>query len=159
MSDPVIETAQQAITDSSPATHAGWAILGGIVLKVIEAIAKLFGSRKERAEADATEVATHLRVAEVATEALEAQREDTQQMRAQRDLAFDERDACKDALRKMDQRIAALESIHAGCGPRIAKLEGEQATAKKMLADLMGVTPTHNHTPDEVRAELARKET
>ena len=51
MSDPV-EVAQQAqtIANSAPVNHAGWAILGGIVLKVIEALARLLGTRKERAD-------------------------------------------------------------------------------------------------------------
>lgn len=162
MSDPVIETAQQAITESGPATHAGWAILGGVVLKVIEAIAKLFGGPKERAEAEATEVAAHLRVAEVATEAMTEMREDTQQVRV-------ERDDCKAELRAMRrdqaddrQRIADLEEETQACARNSEWMERalNAVVAGEPIPPKPDPTP-RNPPPNVVRAavELTRKET
>lgn len=162
MTDPVIETATQAMTDSGPATHAGWALLGGVVLKVIEAIARLFGSRKERAEAEATEVASHLRVAEVATEAMTEMREDTQQVRV-------ERDDCKRELRIVvaqantdRKRIAALEEETQACARNSEWMERAliAVVAGEPIPPKPDPTPRNPH-PNEVRAavELARKET
>jgi hypothetical protein len=193
MTDPVEITQQaaqtaQAMADSGPATHAGWAILGGIVLKVVEAIAKLFGSRKERAEAAAT-------IVDAATDVIEAQREDTKRIRAERDLlaaerdaAFDERDSAQDSLRKLDARLTAQAALlveHERCAPRqaaqaeqIAK-QAREITTLNNQAEWMGraydaliagkeppprpesITPRADEMPhpNEVRGRVPRKET
>lgn len=174
MSDPVIETAQQQATELAGAAGATGT---GLMLLVIGAITKLwrviFGTPKDRAEAHATEAAAHVRVAEVATEALEAQREDTKSMRAERDLAYDERDDCKDALRKMDARLTASEQRERACVERAQAQENQNAWMERALNAVVAgepvpprpephpdSTPRRNPHPNEVRAavELARKE-
>lgn len=174
MSDPV-EVAQQAqtIANSAPVNHAGWAILGGIVLKVIEALARLLGSRKERAEAEATEADAHVRVAETALRVAKANEERAE--RADEETASHKTalGTCEQQLHAMREqsareraedraRIAALESglaEHMSCGPRIKALEDDVALSKQMLADYMGTTPRHGIHPDEARALIPAKET
>lgn len=124
MSDPVEITQQatQTMTDSGPATHASWAILGGVVLKVVEAIAKLFGSPKDRAEAKRDEADATTVIVDAAKDVIEAQREDTQRVRAERDATANERDDCQAQLREVRRaqaadrrRIAALEEETQAC--------------------------------------------
>lgn len=175
MTDPVIETAQQAtqaMTDSGPATHAGWALLGGVVLKVIEAIAKLFGSRKERAEAAAVEADAAGRVAEIALRVAEhseerAERADEEtashkmalgtceeQLRVMRAEIRARDEATAEAFRLMREDLDALRAEN-------AKLRREQEVARGMLADLMrnASTPPHGlYTPADVRAAMAQED-
>lgn len=174
MPDPaeITQQATQAVSDGGPATHAGWAILGGVVLKVVEALARLFGSRKERAEAEATEAEASVLVAETALRVAKANEERAE--RADEETANHRiaRATCEEQLREHREqaarertedreRIAALErglAEHATCGARIAALEDDVALSKRMLADYMSNTPRHGITPADVAA-AAQQET
>lgn len=168
MSDPaeITQQATQAVTDGGPATHAAWAILGGIVLKVIEAFARLRGSPKERAEAEAAEAEASVLVAETALRVAKANEERAE--RADEETASHRiaRATCEEQLREHREqsareraedraRIAALESglaEHATCGLRIAALEDDVALSKRMLSDYMSNTPRHGITGADVQA-------
>lgn len=167
MPDPVEITQQatQAVTDGGPATHAGWAILGGVVLKVVEALAKLFGTRKERQDATERAAEIALRAAEHAEEHAERADEETANHRIARATCEEQlREHREQAARERAEdraRIAALESglaEHATCGVRIAALEDDVALSKRMLADYMSNTPRHGITPADVAA-AAQQET
>ena len=151
----------------------GGTLLGAVITGVAGALARIFGTPKERAEADALESAAHLRVAEVATVALEEQREDTKRIRVERDLAFNERDSCQDALRKMDARLRASEADRALCEERADEQEAQNKAQEEQNAWMERAlnavvagepmpprpknesTPPRNPSPRLVRAALA----
>lgn len=154
MSDPVDITQASAVVDSAGGP-------GGIIGAVLGAMTVLgglwrivFGTRKERQDANERAAEIALRAAEHAGERAERADEATANHR----LALG---TCEEQLRAMRQqqaedraRIDRLEREHGSCGPRIAALEREQRLSKQMLADYMSNTPDASQmpSPDEVLA-------
>lgn len=161
MSDPIDVATQttQTIADNGSASHAIWAVLGGVVVKVVEALAKLIGTRKERAEAEAAEAAPNERAADLAIRIAEEEREETARTRHRAETC-EERLAVMDTrMRDLERRVSHHETV---CVPRIAHLEREQELARTMLADVMrhASTPSSGlYTPEDVRAALRAEET
>lgn len=162
MTDPVQTTQQtSAVVDSAGGP-------GGIIGAVLGALTVLgglwrviFGSRKERIDANERAAEIALRAAEHADERAERADEQTANHR----VALG---TCEEQLRVMRQqqaedraRIDRLEREHSTCGPRIEHLEAEARLSRTMLADLMrnASTPPHGlYTPEDVRAVLAAQE-
>jgi len=151
MTDPV-QTTQQT-SDAVAATG----VLGviGVFLGAVAGLWRIvFGTRKERTDANERAAELALRAAEHAED--HAERADEQSAVYKR-----ERLTCEEQLRAMGARIDRLERDHSGCGPRIEHLEREARLSRTMLADLMrnASTPPHGiYTPEDVRAALAAQE-
>ncbi len=155
MTDPVQTTQQtSAVVDSA----GGPGGLIGMILGALTVLGGLwrviFGTRKERIDANERAAELALRAAEHAED--HAERADEQSAVYKR-----ERLTCEEQLRAMGARIDRLERDHSGCGPRIEHLEREARLSRTMLADLMRNTstpPSGLYVPDEVRAGVAAQE-
>lgn len=163
MSDPIDVATQttQTIADNGSASHAVWAVLGGVVVKVVEALAKLIGTRKERAEAEAAEAAPNERAADLAIRIAEDEREETARTRHRAETCEERLAAMGVRLDGMEARLRAAERDHAPCAARIAHLESEQRRARELLADLMrtGSTPPLGlYRGEDVRAAMTAQE-
>jgi chromosome segregation ATPase len=129
-----------------------------VVTVVIGAIAGLwrtvFGSRKERIDANERAAEIALKAAEHADE--RAERADDESAVHKRALG-----TCEEQLRAMGTRIDRLEREHSTCGPRIARLESEARLSRTMLADLMrnhSTPPSGLYVPEDVRAAMAQED-
>ena len=121
-----------------------WAAIVGGATAIVGGVVAMVGPRKDR---DAS-------AQSAADEWQELHREckrDTEALRARLDA--------------QDVRLGDLERVsleHERCGPRIAHLEREQATARQILGDLMrsaSTPPSGLYVPDDVRAAMAQEET
>ena len=131
MTDPVDITQQATQAQQAGGVVAGLGALGIAATAFAKLWATIFGSRKERQDANERAAEIALRAAEHADE--RAERAEIRLMRG--DL---------DALR--------AENV---------KLRREQEIARGMLADLMrnASTPPHGlYTPDDVRAAMAQED-
>lgn len=165
MPDPVEITQQatQAVSDGGPATHAGWAILGGVVLKVVEAFARLRGSPKERADAVVAEAGATATLVEAAKDVIEAQREDTQRVRVERDDCTARCESLEKSVEAIRREVATVTRKQAECERRsnqqqreIARQDRELRDARRLLNSMLGIdTPVHGITPNQVAAEVA----
>lgn len=152
MSDPVQTTQQtSAVVDSAGGP-------GGIIGAVLGALTVLgglwrviFGSRKERTDANERAAELALRAAEHADE--RAERADESHRMAL--------GTCEEQLRAMRAEIRAMRADLDALRAENAKLRRDQEIARGMLADLMrnASTPPHGiYTPEDVRAALAAQE-
>ena len=152
MSDPVQTTQQtSAVVDSAGGP-------GGIIGAVLGALTVLgglwrviFGSRKERIDANERAAELALRAAEHADERAERADEQTASHRV----------ACEEQLREMRAEIRAMRADLDALRAENTKLRRDQEIARGMLADLMrnASTPPHGiYTPEDVRAALAAQE-
>ena len=155
MTDPVQTTQQtSAVVDSAGGP-------GGIIGAVLGALTVLgglwrviFGSRKERTDANERAAEIALRAAEHADE--RAERADEQSAVHKR-----ERLTCEEQLSEMRAEIRLMRADLDSLRAENVKLRREQEVARGMLADLMrnASTPPHGlYTPDDVRAALAAQE-
>ena len=140
MSDPVQTTQQtSAVVDSAGGP-------GGIIGMILGALTVLgglwrivFGSRKERTDANERAAELALRAAEHADE--RAERADESHRMAL--------GTCEEQLRAMRAEIRAMRADLDALRAENTKLRRDQEIARGMLADLM---------PDDVRAALAAQE-
>ena len=165
MTDPADITQASAVVDSAGGP-------GGIVGAVLGAMTVLgglwrivFGTRKERQDANERAAEIALRAAEHAEEHAERADEETashkralgtceEQLAAMRAEIRARDEATAEAFRLMRADLDALRAEN-------AKLRREQEIARGMLADLMrnASTPPHGlYTPEDVRAALAAQE-
>ena len=152
MSDPVEITQASAVVDSAGGP-------GGIVGAVLGALTVLgglwrivFGTRKERVDANERAAEIALRAAEHADE--RAERADESHRMAL--------GTCEEQLRAMRAEIRAMRADLDALRAENAKLRREQEIARGMLADLMrnASTPPHVlYTPEDVRAAMAQEDT
>ena len=152
MSDPVQTTQQtSAVVDSAGGP-------GGIIGAVLGALTVLgglwrviFGTRKERTDANERAAELALRAAEHADE--RAERADESHRMAL--------GTCEEQLREMRAEIRAMRADLDALRAENTKLRRDQEIARGMLADLMrnASTPPHGlYTPEDVRAALAAQE-
>ena len=155
MTDPVQTTQQtSAVVDSAGGP-------GGIIGAVLGALTVLgglwrviFGTRKERTDANERAAEIALRAAEHADE--RAERADEQSAVHKR-----ERLTCEEQLSEMRAEIRLMRADLDALRAENVKLRREQEIARGMLADLMrnASTPPHGlYTPEDVRAALAAQE-
>lgn len=141
MTDPVQTTQQtSAVVDSAggPGGIVGMLLGGLTVLGGLWRV--IFGSRKERTDANE-------RAAEIALRAAEHDR-----------VALG---TCEEQLREMRAEIRAMRADLDALRAENTKLRRDQEIARGMLADLMrnASTPPHGlYTPDDVRAGVAAQE-
>ena len=137
MTDPV-QTTQQT---SDAVTATGVLGVIGVFLGAVAGLWRIvFGSRKERTDANE-------RAAEIALRAAEHDR-----------VALG---TCEEQLREMRAEIRAMRADLDALRAENTKLRREQEIARGMLADLMrnASTPPHGlYTPEDVRAALAAQE-
>ncbi len=165
MTDPNDITQASAVVDSAGGP-------GGIVGAVLGAMTVLgglwrivFGTRKERQDANERAAEIALRAAEHAEEHAERADEETashkralgtceEQLAAMRAEIRARDEATAEAFRLMRADLDALRAEN-------AKLRREQEVARGMLADLMrnaSTPPSGLYVPDDVRAALAAQE-
>lgn len=154
MTDPNDITQASAVVDSAGGP-------GGIVGAVLGALTVLgglwrivFGTRKERQDANERAAEIALRAAEHADERAERADEQTASHR----MALG---TCEEQLRAMRAEIRLMRADLDALRAENVKLRREQEIARGMLADLMrnASTPPHGiYTPDDVRAALAAQE-
>lgn len=154
MTDPNDITQASAVVDSAGGP-------GGIVGAVLGALTVLgglwrviFGTRKERTDANERAAEIALRAAEHAED--HAERADEQSAVYKR-----ERLTCEEQLREMRAEIRAMRADLDALRAENTKLRRDQEIARGMLADLMrnASTPPHGiYTPEDVRAALAAQE-
>ena len=153
MSDPVQTTQQtSAVVDSAGGP-------GGIIGAVLGALTVLgglwrviFGSRKERTDANERAAELALRAAEHADE--RAERADESHRMAL--------GTCEEQLRAMRAEIRAMRADLDALRAENTALRRDQEIARGMLADLMrnASTPPHGlYTPEDVRAAMAQEDT
>ena len=137
MTDPV-QTTQQT---SDAVTATGVLGVIGVFLGAVAGLWRIvFGSRKERTDANE-------RAAEIALRAAEHDR-----------VALG---TCEEQLREMRAEIRLMRADLDALRAENVKLRREQEIARGMLADLMrnASTPPHGlYTPEDVRAALAAQE-
>jgi len=152
MTDPVQTTQQtSAVVDSAGGP-------GGIIGAVLGALTVLgglwrviFGSRKERTDANERAAELALRAAEHADE--RAERADESHRMAL--------GTCEEQLRAMRAEIRAMRADLDALRAENTALRRDQEIARGMLANLMrnASTPPHGlYTPEDVRAALAAQE-
>jgi len=154
VTDPNDITQASAVVDSAGGP-------GGIVGAVLGALTVLgglwrviFGTRKERTDANERAAEIALRAAEHAED--HAERADEQSAVYKR-----ERLTCEEQLREMRAEIRAMRADLDALRAENTKLRRDQEIARGMLADLMrnASTPPHGiYTPEDVRAALAAQE-
>ena len=153
MSDPVQTTQQtSAVVDSAGGP-------GGIIGAVLGALTVLgglwrviFGSRKERTDANERAAELALRAAEHADE--RAERADESHRMAL--------GTCEEQLRVMRAEIRAMRADLDALRAENAKLRRDLEIARGMLADLMrnaSTPPSGLYVPDDVRAAMAQEDT
>ena len=138
MTDPVDITQQATQAQQAGGVVAGLGALGIAATAFAKLWATIFGSRKERQDANERAAEIALRAAEHADE--RAEHADERAERAE--------------IRLMRGDLDALRAEN-------VKLRREQEIARGMLADLMrnASTPPHGlYTPEDVRAALAAQE-
>ena len=156
MSDPVQTTQQtSAVVDSAGGP-------GGIIGAVLGALTVLgglwrviFGSRKERTDANERAAELALRAAEHADERAERADEATANHR----VALG---TCEEQLREMRAEIRLMRADLDALRAENAKLRRDQEIARGMLADLMrnaSTPPSGLYVPDDVRAAMAQEDT
>ena len=149
MTDPVQTTQQtSAVVDSAGGP-------GGIIGMVLGALTVLgglwrviFGSRKERTDANERAAELALRAAEHAERADESHR-----------MALG---TCEEQLRVMRAEIRLMRADLDALRAENAKLRRDQEIARGMLADLMrnaSTPPSGLYVPDDVRAAMAQEDT
>ena len=152
MTDPVQTTQQtSAVVDSAGGP-------GGIIGAVLGALTVLgglwrviFGSRKERTDANERAAELALRAAEHADE--RAERADESHRMAL--------GTCEEQLRAMRAEIRAMRADLDALRAENTKLRRDQEIARGMLADLMrnaSTPPSGLYVPEDVRAALAAQE-
>ena len=152
MTDPVQTTQQtSAVVDSAGGP-------GGIIGMVLGALTVLgglwrviFGSRKERTDANERAAELALRAAEHADE--RAERADESHRMAL--------GTCEEQLRAMRAEIRAMRADLDALRAENTKLRRDQEIARGMLADLMrnaSTPPSGLYVPEDVRAALAAQE-
>ena len=151
MTDPNDITQASGVVDSAGGP-------GGIVGAVLGALTVLgglwrivFGTSKERVDANERAAEIALRAAEHADE--RAERADESHRMAL--------GTCEEQLRVMRAEIRAMRADLDALRAENAKLRRDQEIARGMLADLMrnASTPPHGlYTPEDVRAALAAQE-
>ena len=153
MTDPVQTTQQtSAVVDSAggPGGIIG-AVLGA--LTVIGGLWRIvFGSRKERTDANERAAELALRAAEHADE--RAERADESHRMAL--------GTCEEQLRAMRAEIRAMRADLDALRAENTKLRRDQEIARGMLADLMrnaSTPPSGLYVPDDVRAAMAQEDT
>lgn len=167
MTDPVIETAQQA---TNVQQAGGWPGLIGAFAGALGVLGGLwriiFGTRAERVEAHERAAEIALRAAEHSEERAERADEETashkralgtceEQLATMRAEIRARDEATAEAFRLMREELAAIRAEN-------TRLRREQEVARGMLADLMRnvSTPPHGlYTPDDVRAAMAQEDT
>mgnify|MGYP003553438866 FL=1 len=153
MTDPVQTTQQtSAVVDSAGGP-------GGIIGMVLGALTVLgglwrviFGSRKERTDANERAAELALRAAEHADE--RAERADESHRMAL--------GTCEEQLRAMRAEIRAMRADLDALRAENTKLRRDQEIARGMLADLMrnaSTPPSGLYVPDDVRAAMAQEDT
>ena len=153
MSDPVQTTQQtSAVVDSAGGP-------GGIIGAVLGALTVLgglwrviFGSRKERTDANERAAELALRAAEHADE--RAERADESHRMAL--------GTCEEQLRVMRAEIRAMRADLDALRAENTALRRDQEIARGMLADLMrnaSTPPSGLYVPDDVRAAMAQEDT
>ncbi len=153
MSDPVQTTQQtSAVVDSAGGP-------GGIIGAVLGALTVLgglwrviFGSRKERTDANERAAELALRAAEHADE--RAERADESHRMAL--------GTCEEQLRAMRAEIRAMRADLDALRAENTALRRDQEIARGMLADLMrnaSTPPSGLYVPDDVRAAMAQEDT
>ena len=153
MSDPVQTTQQtSAVVDSAGGP-------GGIIGAVLGALTVLgglwrviFGSRKERTDANERAAELALRAAEHADE--RAERADESHRMAL--------GTCEEQLRAMRAEIRLMRADLDALRAENTALRREQEIARGMLADLMrnaSTPPSGLYVPDDVRAAMAQEDT
>ena len=153
MTDPVQTTQQtSAVVDSAGGP-------GGIIGAVLGALTVLgglwrviFGSRKERTDANERAAELALRAAEHADE--RAERADESHRMAL--------GTCEEQLRAMRAEIRAMRADLDALRAENTKLRRDQEIARGMLADLMrnaSTPPSGLYVPDDVRAAMAQEDT
>ena len=153
MTDPVQTTQQtSAVVDSAGGP-------GGIIGAVLGALTVLgglwrviFGSRKERTDANERAAELALRAAEHADE--RAERADESHRMAL--------GTCEEQLREMRAEIRAMRADLDALRAENTKLRRDQEIARGMLADLMrnaSTPPSGLYVPDDVRAAMAQEDT
>ena len=153
MTDPVQTTQQtSAVVDSAGGP-------GGIIGAVLGALTVLgglwrviFGSRKERTDANERAAELALRAAEHADE--RAERADESHRMAL--------GTCEEQLRAMRAEIRAMRADLDALRAENTKLRRDQEIARGMLADLMrnaSTPPSGLYVPEDVRAAMAQEDT
>ena len=153
MTDPVQTTQQtSAVVDSAGGP-------GGIIGMILGALTVLgglwrivFGSRKERTDANERAAELALRAAEHADE--RAERADESHRMAL--------GTCEEQLRAMRAEIRAMRADLDALRAENTKLRRDQEIARGMLADLMrnaSTPPSGLYVPDDVRAAMAQEDT
>ena len=153
MTDPVQTTQQtSAVVDSAGGP-------GGIIGAVLGALTVLgglwrviFGSRKERTDANERAAELALRAAEHADE--RAERADESHRMAL--------GTCEEQLRAMRAEIRLMRADLDALRAENTALRREQEIARGMLADLMrnaSTPPSGLYVPDDVRAAMAQEDT
>ena len=154
MTDPNDITQASAVVESAggPGGLLG-AVLGA--LTVLGGLWRIvFGTRKERTDANERAAEIALRAAEHADERAERADEQTANHR----VALG---TCEEQLRAMRAEIRLMRADLDALRAENAKLRREQEVARGMLADLMrnASTPPHGlYTGDDVRAAMAQED-
>ena len=154
MTDPVDITQHATQAQQAGGVVAGLGALGIAVTAFAKLWATIFGSRKERQDANERAAEIALRAAEHADE--RAERADEQSAVHKR-----ERLTCEEQLSEMRAEIRLMRADLDALRAENVKLRREQEIARGMLADLMrnASTPPHGlYTPEDVRAALAAQE-
>ena len=144
MTDPVDITQQATQAQQAGGVVAGLGALGIAVTAFAKLWATIFGSRKERQDANERAAEIALRAAEHADE------------RAEREHL-----TCEEQLSELRAEIRLMRADLDALRAENVKLRREQEIARGMLADLMrnASTPPHGlYTPEDVRAALAAQE-
>jgi len=154
MTDPNDITQASAVVDSAGGP-------GGIVGAVLGALTVLgglwrivFGTRKERQDANERAAEIALRAAEHSEE--RAERADEETASHKRALG-----TCEEQLSEMRAEIRLMRADLDALRAENVKLRREQEIARGMLADLMrnaSTPPSGLYVPDDVRAALAAQE-
>ena len=154
MSDPVEITQQATQAQQAGGVVAGLGALGIAATAFAKLWSTIFGSRKERQDANERAAEIALRAAEHADE--RAERADEQSAVHKR-----ERLTCEEQLSEMRAEIRLMRADLDALRAENASLRREQEVARGMLADLMrnASTPPHGlYTGDDVRAAMAQED-
>ena len=161
MTDPVDITQQATQAQQAGGVVAGLGALGIAATAFAKLWATIFGSRKERQDANERAAEIALRAAEHADE--RAEHADERAERADEQSAVHKREhlTCEEQLSEMRAEIRLMRADLDALRAENVKLRREQEIARGMLADLMrnASTPPHGlYTPEDVRAALAAQE-
>lgn len=161
MSDPA-EIAQQAQHQASVVQQAGgWPGFFGALAGALGVLGGLwriiFGTRAERAEAEAQEDDALKHAAAIALRQAERADEETARHRVERDDYAARMDAMGRVIDSMRQDIADLKRGREECEQQNEALRREVRDARRLLDGLlMTSTPPPRYTGDDVRAAMPR---